>query len=353
MSALKNNEGFEKRQSAGIEGPNGYPVPNSVSLLNPYICLKQSELRRIQRSRLSAGRPTPLLLWREAQRFALARVLMQRANNLIFDEATSVQDADTEAHEPLLQINSTSLINFHQRKLPREYTNLCNLCPRSFLFAIVANVGPGGTTRTLVIAYHQGNDDISGEQTFVSRDDYFVSDTLALIETFRTPQSQTQSQFQGAGEPHVNQRPSVPDTPQPRFLVPEGYSWGKQTEPQLVLPWRACAEFPFTATCLILELLCDYSDGEDYGASVRPKLKRNNHRTRPGDVQLQSLATYGIAAFLISYMDDAEYHAYDCDPVEDPPPERSRMLCAPAEASCAVVYSAVVGGVLELSPLEE
>lgn len=249
--------------------------------------------------------------------------------------------------------------------MPREYTNLCKLCPRSFLFAIVANVGPGGTTRTLAIAYRQGNDDISDEQTFVSCVDYFVSDTLALVDVlsdpmnrapleaekalagdwYRRSQSQTQPQFQGPGKPHVNQRPSVPDTPQPQFLVPEGYSWGEQTEPQPLLPWRAEAEFPFTATCLILGLLRDDSDGEDYGTAARPKLKRNNHRTRPGDVQLQPLATvfqgncaeyglvvldisdldgvkYGVAAFLISYMGDVEYHAFDWDPVEDPPPER-------------------------------
>jgi ABC-type multidrug transport system fused ATPase/permease subunit len=34
----------------------------------------------------------------EAQRLALARVLVQRADILIFDEATSALDADTEAH---------------------------------------------------------------------------------------------------------------------------------------------------------------------------------------------------------------------------------------------------------------
>ncbi|KAL4793261.1 hypothetical protein BDV19DRAFT_391297 [Aspergillus venezuelensis] len=244
--------------------------------------------------------------------------------------------------------------------MPPEYTSLCKLCPRSFLFAIVANVGPGRTARTLAIAYRQGNDDLSGDQTFVSRVDYFVSDTLALIDVLSDPanrapleaeralaedwyrrsqsqtqsQSQSQSQFLSADKPHVSQRPSVPATTQPKFLVPEGYYWNQQTEPQPLLPWRAAetVEFPFTATCLILGLLRDDSDGEDYGTAARPKLKRHNHRTRPGDVQLQPLATvfrgdcveygivvldtselddgvkYGIVAFPFKYMDNVYHH---------------------------------------------
>ncbi|KAL4968563.1 uncharacterized protein BDV14DRAFT_196865 [Aspergillus stella-maris] len=177
--------------------------------------------------------------------------------------------------------------------MPRGYISTSKRPFRSFLFAIVANVGPGGTTRTLAIAYRQGNDDSPRDQTSGSRLDYFVSDTLALIDVLSDPanhapleaekalaedwyrwsQSQSQSQSQGADEPHVNQRPSVPDTPQPKFLAPEGYHWGEQTEPQPLLPWRAEAiEFPFTATCLILGLLREDSDGEDYGTSARPKL---------------------------------------------------------------------------------
>ncbi|KAJ6084209.1 hypothetical protein N7486_011009 [Penicillium sp. IBT 16267x] len=44
MSALKNNEGFEKRQSAAMERPNGDPSPTLCLPFRslPHLCLKRS-----------------------------------------------------------------------------------------------------------------------------------------------------------------------------------------------------------------------------------------------------------------------------------------------------------------------
>ncbi|KAL4866044.1 hypothetical protein BDV12DRAFT_140247 [Aspergillus spectabilis] len=226
--------------------------------------------------------------------------------------------------------------------MPHGYIELCSRCPRSFLFTVVANVGPGGASRSLAVAYRQGNDDNS--QSFLSRVDHFVADTLALIEIFsdpanRAPLEAERSLAEGwyRDEVDCSERPSVPDTPQPRFLVPEGYYWGRQMQPQPQLPWHDVtpSEFPFTITCLLLGLLRDNGDGN-------AKATKNN-RTRPGDVQLQPLSTvfrgdcteyglvvldisdldsgvkYGIVAFPVRYMGEVVYYGFDWDPVEDLP----------------------------------
>ncbi|PLB48899.1 hypothetical protein P170DRAFT_509564 [Aspergillus steynii IBT 23096] len=65
--------------------------------------------------------------------------------------------------------------------MPRVYTCLSSNSPRSFLFCIVANVGPGGASRSLVVAYRQGRD---GDSSPVSnaRVAHVAADTLALAE---------------------------------------------------------------------------------------------------------------------------------------------------------------------------
>ncbi|KAL4874301.1 hypothetical protein BJY04DRAFT_225153 [Aspergillus karnatakaensis] len=231
--------------------------------------------------------------------------------------------------------------------MPRKYTELSKRCPRSFLFAIVANVGPEGASRSLAVAYRQGND--GNSSSIPSRVSHFVADTLALIEILsdpanRAPLEAERSLAEGwyRDEVECSDRPSVPDTPQPPFLVPEGYSWASQMHPQPELPWNGDSshEFPFTATCLLLGLLRDNGDGN-------ARTTRDN-RSRLGDVQLQPLSTvfqgdcieyglvildisnldsgvkYGITAFPVRYM--AEVHCRDClghwDPVEDPPPAK-------------------------------
>jgi hypothetical protein len=69
--------------------------------------------------------------------------------------------------------------------MPRGYIELYHLCPPSFLFAVVANVGPGGASRPLAVAYRQGDFHIN--ETYFELVDHFVADTLALTEILSDP----------------------------------------------------------------------------------------------------------------------------------------------------------------------
>ncbi|KAL4810802.1 hypothetical protein BDV18DRAFT_155415 [Aspergillus unguis] len=207
--------------------------------------------------------------------------------------------------------------------MPHEYAELCRICPRSFLFAIVANVDPGRESRTLAVAYRQGDNHV--KETHMERVNHFVEDTLALIEVLSDPTNRApleaemglardwywKTESQAAYKKQYPPRHSVPDSVQPSYTKE-----CLQRRPQL--PWRddAPTKFPFTTTCLLLGLLGDNVDGT------------RRSRTRPGDVQLQPLSTlflgecieyglvvvdisdldsgvkYGISAFPVCYMTD-------------------------------------------------
>ncbi|KAJ5522338.1 hypothetical protein N7527_006453 [Penicillium freii] len=219
------------------------------------------------------------------------------------------------------------------------YTTLYSRTPRSFLFAVVANVGPSGASRPLAVAYRQGCDRTTEPWHRL------VADTLALIEILSDPANRAPLEAERAlaedwyrrskgDEAHINKRPSVPDSPQPPFVVPDG----RHKKPVLLrpqLPWYddTLSEFPFITTCLLLGLLRDDSDAI------------NSNSARPGDVQLQPLSTifrgdcaeyglvvidisdldsvkYGIVAFRMHYMAEVWYRGRSMgwDPVEDKPP---------------------------------
>ncbi|KAB8067061.1 hypothetical protein BDV29DRAFT_163811 [Aspergillus leporis] len=228
--------------------------------------------------------------------------------------------------------------------------------PRSFLFCVVANVGPGGASRSLAVAYRQGRDTNSREG-YWTREDHAVVDIITIIDILSDPANRAPLEAeralaedwyrrsQGDNEPEVNERPSVPDTPQPPFVMPNAYCWGWRAEQaQLLpeLPWHddRLSEFPFTTTCLLLGLLRDDGDGDTNTT--------NSNSVRPGDVQLQPLSTifrgdckeyglvildisdlhngvkYGIVAFDVHYMADVFYRGpeFDWNPNIDPPPEK-------------------------------
>ncbi|KAJ5416089.1 hypothetical protein N7465_004784 [Penicillium sp. CMV-2018d] len=225
------------------------------------------------------------------------------------------------------------------------YTTLYSRTPRSFLFAVVANVGPSGASRPLAVAYRQGCDRTTALWP-AERVHCLVADTLALIETLSDPANRAPLEAEralakdwyrrskGGNEAHINKRPSVPDSPQPPFFVPDGrHEKPVPLRPQL--PWYddTLSEFPFITTCLLLGLLRDDSDAI------------NSNSARPGDVQLQPLSTifrgdcteyglvvidisdldsvkYGIVAFRMHYMAEVWYRARSMgwDPVEDKPP---------------------------------
>jgi hypothetical protein len=80
---------------------------------------------------------------------------------------------------------SPSLLRKDRKKMARGYIKIGAFCPRSFLFVIVANVGPGGTSRSLAVAYRQGDNYI--KQSYFERVEHFVADTLAVIEILSDP----------------------------------------------------------------------------------------------------------------------------------------------------------------------
>jgi hypothetical protein len=225
-----------------------------------------------------------------------------------------------------------------------EYRTLYSRVPRSFLFAVVANVGPGGASRSLAVAYRQHHEEYNMKVSW-PRVQHVVTDTLGLIEILSDPANRAlleaeralaedwYRQSPGGHEPPLHERPSVPDTAQPPF-VPWNRRW-ERVQQHPPLPWRddGLNQFPFTATCVLLALLRD-----DHPADA----------TRPSDVQFQPLSTvfradcteyglvvvdisdldsgvkYGIVAFPVDYMAEVQSRDkfFDWDPVEDPQPEK-------------------------------
>lgn len=222
-----------------------------------------------------------------------------------------------------------------------RYTCLETKSPRSFLFFIVASVGPKATSRPLAVAYRQGND---VEQSPFSRVRHVVDNTLRLIDVLSDPANRIALeaelelarawyQYQDPEQPYdglaERRRPTVPDSSQPLFST---YKKPQAVEIQPELSWdSSLREFPFASTCLLLALLVGGDDG--------------SNTTRPGDVQLQPLSTafwgdcleyglvvldisdlenvkYGIVAFPVRYMAEVFYRGEMCgwDPIEDPPP---------------------------------
>ncbi|KAJ5158757.1 uncharacterized protein N7500_008408 [Penicillium coprophilum] len=233
------------------------------------------------------------------------------------------------------------------------YTCLTSKYPRSYLFAVVANVGPHGTSRSLAVAYRQGNDS-DVYLSDLARMRHVVTDILTLIDILSDPANRgpleaeralAQSWYRrslGRTEAKSSERPSVPDSPQPPFVMPGSCHLRGKGQLQPELPWHddALSEFPFTTTCLLLGLLRDDGHGD---TNVT-----NRNSMRPGDVQLQPLSTvfrgdcaeyglvvldisdfdsgvkYGIVGFPVRYMADVWYRGETVgwDYVEDRPPEK-------------------------------
>ena len=118
------------------------------------------------------------------------------------------------------------------------YECLDSNSPRSFLFSVVANVGPCGASRSLAVAYRQGNDRDASASSW-ARVENVVADTLALINILSDPMNRAPLEAeralaegwyrrsQGGNETESTKRPTILDTPQPPFIVPDG-SWRRE-----------------------------------------------------------------------------------------------------------------------------
>ncbi|KAF1980455.1 hypothetical protein BU23DRAFT_594654 [Bimuria novae-zelandiae CBS 107.79] len=207
--------------------------------------------------------------------------------------------------------------------MPSEYISLYKYSQRSFLFYVVANVGPGGSTRPLAVAYRQG-DDVSSPQ---SRIENLVNDILSLLKVLSESANRSPLETERVlATDWPDALPdSPPDSPQPPFR-----RWDDEWKPIWqfeLLQSDAPRGFPFTSTCLVSGLL------------------RDSKSTRTGDVQLQPLSTpfygdcleygrvvvdisnlehvrYGIVTFPVRYMVQVFYYSpcAEWDPLEDDPP---------------------------------
>ncbi|KAF9884746.1 hypothetical protein FE257_001308 [Aspergillus nanangensis] len=229
-----------------------------------------------------------------------------------------------------------------------EYTTIYTRTPRSLLFAIVANVGPGGTNRPLAVAYRQHHDAYNSHTSY-PRVRHMVADTLSLIDILSDPANRAPLEAERAlakdwyrrssgDELPTHERPSVPDTEQPPYMPMDKSREPVQQLPPL--PWRedGVSQFPFSATCVLQALQRDDASTE---------------ATRPGDIQFQPLSTvfradcleyglivldisdldhvkYGIIAFPTCYMAEVpcEDENMDWDPVEDDQPEQVDVVLA-------------------------
>lgn len=227
--------------------------------------------------------------------------------------------------------------------MPSGYISLYEKSPRSFLFYVVANVGLGGSTRPLAVAYRQGHDVSSSP---LSRVENVVNDILSVVKILSEPANRAllEAERELATDwyrqrQHADTEPrpqALPDSPQPPFA---GWKekWKPIVQPKLS-PNDTPMEFPSTSTCLVSGLL------------------RSSKSTRTGDVQLQPLSTpfygdcleygmvlvdisnlervkYGIVAFPVCYMAQVDYHHEHggWDPVEDDAPKEEPDIVLVAE----------------------
>lgn len=218
--------------------------------------------------------------------------------------------------------------------MPSAYISLYANSERSFLFYVVANVGPQGSTRPLAVVYRQGNDVSPSPQARIK---YLVNDILSVLKALSEPANCASLEAERARAKHWYRQhqkagpgvrsDALPDSQQPLFRGSKD-EWTPIWQPEL--PQNvAPTDFPVTSTCLVEGLL------------------RGTESTRTGDVQLHPLSNpfyancleygmvvievsnierlkYGIVAFPVRYMAEVIYHSPDgeWDPVEDDPPRK-------------------------------
>ena len=194
--------------------------------------------------------------------------------------------------------------------------------PKSWLFYIVANVGPRGAYRPLAVSLVE----TTLEQTL--RGPYLIRICAHIINILRDEANQLAIR----GELRLAEEFYRSGHKPPRAEVPEPYAWPgilelEESGPER--PWnRDLREFPFLSTCLLL------------GAGHEPTLPISyDVRTEPlGTTYRDDSLEYGMVAFDISDLDNpcygivaftvdlmAEVNVEDddvgYDPVEDSPPE--------------------------------
>ncbi|KAL2843367.1 hypothetical protein BJY01DRAFT_235677 [Aspergillus pseudoustus] len=196
------------------------------------------------------------------------------------------------------------------------------ITPRSFLFAIVVDVGHGGASCPLAVAYRQGCDRPTALWPPV-RIYRFLADILALIEILWDPANRAMLEAERALAKDWYRRPSVPDSPQHPFIKPDRH-YKYLVPPQPPLPWHHDALSDNSARCGDVQLqpltTAFRADCTEYGLVVL-------------DISNLDSVKYGIVAFGMHYMAEVSARStpMNWDPIEDKPPlkEQDVVLDSP------------------------
>ncbi|KAI0099757.1 hypothetical protein GGR51DRAFT_564800 [Nemania sp. FL0031] len=215
-----------------------------------------------------------------------------------------------------------------------SYESLVTTSPRSFLYYIVAAVGPDKSHRPLAVAYRQGHcpdPDPKNRKCNEERVRQVMEDCMRLFDIFTEPSNRTAleaelslaaSWYQGPDYGAPN-RAGVPDTQQPDL----NYSWTETTREAPELPWQGgLREFPFISTCLRLALC---RRGMRSGHLQEQSLSTifRDDKLEYGMVVLDisdlDLIRYGIVGSAINYIAEVDVtRTGGWDAVEDNPPEK-------------------------------
>ncbi|KAF6835739.1 hypothetical protein CMUS01_05669 [Colletotrichum musicola] len=203
-----------------------------------------------------------------------------------------------------------------------EESHIATVGPRSFLFFVVADVGPpgpGGRHRPLAVTYRQGrgHGPSRSMNTACRRIRQVVQDVARAVDIFSSPANRTAieaerslaaAEYRRPGRPEPA-RVEVPDLPQPSLADDMFHGKPQDVEqpgerPPSSLPrvdeW--VREYPFISSCLRLALIRADDEEEDGAAGI-------------DDVQERPLATvfredaleYGAVVIDVSDLDDVRY----------------------------------------------
>ncbi|KAI1172157.1 hypothetical protein F4777DRAFT_524269 [Nemania sp. FL0916] len=215
------------------------------------------------------------------------------------------------------------------------HTSLVTTSPRSFLYYIVADVGPDSSHRPVAVALRHGSSSDpspKSKKCTLDRVQSVLDDCMRIFDIFSEPSNRAAleaeldlaaSWYRGPNYRASDRVIVVPDVQQPSL----NFEWNDTKQELPEPPWPGgMREFPFLSTCLRMGL--------------------TGRGTRLGDVQEQLLGTvfsddkleygvvvfdlsdlnrvrYGIIGFAIKYMAEVDVtRTGDWDPIEDQPPER-------------------------------
>jgi hypothetical protein len=198
--------------------------------------------------------------------------------------------------------------------------------PESWLFYIVASVGPRGSYRPLAVTLVEGN------AYKAIRGSNLIRTCLQIITILSDPGNQLAIR----GELRLAEEYYKSGHNPPRAELPEPNAWpgildleGEEEGDGPERGWdRGLREFPFLSTCLLLGAGYDPSTGASYEVRTEPlgTVYRDDsleYGMVAVDISELDKIRYGIVGFIVDLMAEVNVRDEDAgyDPVEDTPPE--------------------------------